>query len=1448
MAVTLLCAVGTWAQTSWTSGATVGAGEYYLYNVGAQRFINRGHAYKYRSMLDGAGSCLTLTVVDDAYTIQFEGVSNAWFGTDLYVDKASNNPYYSTWSFEPVEADGLTNAYALKSTDKATNTDNHNKYVVWGGSLTYSEPVFSETAPTDNNGYWLLIPKATRQNNFYSASSVNPVDVTYLIQNPDFEQNITQGQGSQSNLNGWTGDLGYHTNNASVGFDVFVEKWTNSADGGHLGANDFYQSLSLLPAGNYRLVVDAFAAAQGQTDKADCAGVYVYANSVEQQVATGEVKNTFNLDVTVLDGNLKIGMKSLADVTTANWIGMDNVRLYYLGGGTNLYLQNNSFETGSLSPWVTSGGTDTGVKRNDNATYTISNADGSYVFNTWDNGSGAKSISQTYTNLPAGTYNLYSLIASDANLNVTLKAGATTKSFNTGLVGKGVGIDNLLTFTVTDDNSSLEIGATSTSWYKVDNFRLQYFGAGTISDDVVNGIIGSVASNPMNGTVRSTLASKLSAKTIAAYNDAKEYLANEVQASINAYATAASVITKMETLLENTNFYTTTAYSNFNTYITNYENESLTDEQATGLNNTIFSSTKNAGLGAKLIMSNFEVNGDAASPAYYANTWSTEGNSDGSGMTTPFVEYWVSDANTLAARTLTATQTGLTANATYAVRALVRVKKSTGSEAATPSGITMQVGSGSEVDVCGGTNVNTSYWYGTYTATGTADESGNLTLKFIVDGETSVSWLAIKNIKYMPLDFSALSTAIATTEAALGFDDGEYAPYANTAKMTALANAKAVLNGSIAVETQDDVDGYTTALTSAAWTAANSGSVNAVYNPAFALSENDGAMAGWSTNDGTTLGTAGHSRAFVLTSGMTNYDKLAPFGQGDGTRSCAYMRWDGYNSARTTQYIYGATTGYTMPLKADVLYRLTLELGGWGQTGKSIKVAITNEAGTELSSETETTDATAISSDGTTLSSYSFTFRPTTEGNYYLVISNPGSGVDNAIVVSNINLTKVDELAENTEAVKAGDITSMLLNPDFEDGQEGWNGQTGYLTNLTRGWHGDVVNKFIERTSTGAFSQVLYNMPAGTYKVVAAARGYDGGKITAAINGTSGTTLNCVGDTQSAASEINTNGVQMPYSSLGGFTTNTWGHNWQWITATATLAEAGTLTVSFNVVGTAWMAIDDVHLYYMTDGTTARAQSFTEGSDITSSLPVTCDIVVTNPNTIISSDAAITGAVGVINNNLVSGTIANLVLYDGYSYTSPASAYAATAAKLYRSIAAEAKATVIVPFALDAATKAKGKAYQPKSYANDNVSFESVDAPAADKPYIFVTSEAVTELTGTRASAAEGAKQVDGTKVTLYGTYASTAITKDANNYVASAGMLWLVDSDLNSNPFRAYLHVDNSAGVKSLGIAFDDATAIDEVESVQGENAEVYNLAGQRLAAPHKGVNIVNGKKVLVK
>ena len=86
------------------------------------------------------------------------------------------------------------------------------------------------------------------------------------------------------------------------------------------------------------------------------------------------------------------------------------------------------------------------------------------------------------------------------------------------------------------------------------------------------------------------------------------------------------------------------------------------------------------------------------------NTWSGEGNSDGSGMTTPFLQNWVYRDCKLPSGTWSYTVKGLKANATYTMLALVRAYNE--NSETDPSGVTIYAGSGVSEDVSTGALIN----------------------------------------------------------------------------------------------------------------------------------------------------------------------------------------------------------------------------------------------------------------------------------------------------------------------------------------------------------------------------------------------------------------------------------------------------------------------------------------------------------------------------------------------------------------------------------------------------------------------------------------------------------------------------------------------------------------------------------------------------------------------
>ena len=81
-------------------------------------------------------------------------------------------------------------------------------------------------------------------------------------------------------------------------------------------------------------------------------------------------------------------------------------------------------------------------------------------------------------------------------------------------------------------------------------------------------------------------------------------------------------------------------------------------------------------------------------------------------------------------------------------------------------------------------------------------------------------------------------------------------------------------------------------------------------------------------------------------------------------------------------------------------------------------------------------------------------------------------------------------------------------------------------------------------------------------------------------------------------------------------------------------------------------------------------------------------------------------------------------------------------------------------------------------------------------------------------------------------------------------GFYKFIDGTITLGANKAYLEVPAGSGVKGFTFDFDDeATSIQNSKfKIQNEGVSIFNLSGQRLSKPIKGINIINGKKVLTK
>ncbi len=237
---------------------------------------------------------------------------------------------------------------------------------------------------------------------------------------------------------------------------------------------------------------------------------------------------------------------------------------------------------------------------------------------------------------------------------------------------------------------------------------------------------------------------------------------------------------------------------------------------------------------------------------------------------------------------------------------------------------------------------------------------------------------------------------------------------------------------------------------------------------------------------------------------------------------------------------------------------------------------------------------------------------------------------------------------------------------------------------------------------------------------------------------------------------------------------------------------------------------------------------------------------VANPNALFVAGS---GVLANTKNVIVSGTCANLVLTDGNPFKAPID-FTATAASYTTTINTTAKAgTLCLPFA---ATIPVGVEAWTLNYTAGKEAVKATEVTTtipANTPVLLNGNGSADFTAGSSVDIDADATNVSGA---LTGVFNATTVPE--NSYVLQNGTngigFYKVTSDnIVANPFRAYLTADG-LGAPSLHIIFPENGDVTGIESVKAAEAkgEFFNLAGQRVAQPAKGLYIVNGKKVIFK
>ena len=241
-----------------------------------------------------------------------------------------------------------------------------------------------------------------------------------------------------------------------------------------------------------------------------------------------------------------------------------------------------------------------------------------------------------------------------------------------------------------------------------------------------------------------------SEEVIALYNEGADEMGSLLEKIdvIEAKEAAAPILAAMKEVVDATNVYTQEAYDEYyGQWVAKYEAGELTKEDLGKLQDPSVVTGWHANITVdNFLLSAWDTNPDFNDAAYYINSWSVEGDTDGSNFRVPFFEYWTGDANSLGEKTMTATMENVPAGV-YDITAWVRVRAKNGFEA--PAyGISLQGNEGTAVNVADGAQVGTSQFFLKEAKATAIVTDGVLNIKFIVAADNNISWLSFKNVKF----------------------------------------------------------------------------------------------------------------------------------------------------------------------------------------------------------------------------------------------------------------------------------------------------------------------------------------------------------------------------------------------------------------------------------------------------------------------------------------------------------------------------------------------------------------------------------------------------------------------------------------------------------------------------------------------------------------------------
>ena len=513
--------------------------------------------------------------------------------------------------------------------------------------------------------------------------------------------------------------------------------------------------------------VDAYNAAKDEAEAFTEESMFADAWTTLQSAITA---NTVNLnDPALTESALNTATANLVAANAAATAAVASKTTYnsavtLINGGTNVDLTslitNPSFEAGSTTGWTNSGA----IGANAQGNKAFDNVQGNYYAERW-HVDGTIDINQTVAALPAGIYKVEAYLFSDV---ADAKFYVNSENVSVSTSQKYFAVVEI------SDKGSIKMGAsctlTSSTWICLDDYKLTYLASSyaALPYTLATGKMGTD-----KATAQTDAEDAFEANPNMTTYEALLSAISDAEASVANYAKLKAAIDKANGVKDANNFVTAAATSTFESAISTATNGwtdvTFTDAQATEQITTLGTGVSGwranaTGAAGVYMTSTWGKTSENWWTDFYINTWSTEGDNDGSGFSVPFFEYYADNDKNLPAKTMTATLSGLE-NGVYEVALWARVQRRSDADFnSNNSMITMNVNDGDAVSIMSDTEHTVGTGTGVmrlghYTATGIVTD-GTLTLSIDVKLGANVHWLSWRDVTYRKVAPATVSGTI----------------------------------------------------------------------------------------------------------------------------------------------------------------------------------------------------------------------------------------------------------------------------------------------------------------------------------------------------------------------------------------------------------------------------------------------------------------------------------------------------------------------------------------------------------------------------------------------------------------------------------------------------------------------------------------------------------------